>query len=67
MRLNRLQVTLLTTLTVLLPACGGIIGSKGGEDAGSQSLLNLLDASNGFGQLVPHTVQKLDAAGNPTQ
>ena len=66
MRLNRLQVALLSTLTVLLPACGGI-SSKRGEDSGSQSLLRLMDVSNGFGQLVPYTVQKLDAAGNPTQ
>ncbi|MEO2164440.1 MAG: hypothetical protein ABGY29_18170, partial [bacterium] len=69
MRLNRLQAALLSTLTVLLPACGGFISLKSGSgdgDSGSAALLKLLDVSNGFGQLIPHTVQKLDSAGNPT-
>ncbi len=66
MHLNRLQLALLGTLSVLLPACGGL-ESKRGADSGSAALLRLKDVSNGFGQLIPHTVQKLDAAGNPMQ
>jgi len=66
MRLNRLQSALIGTLTILLPACGGL-ASKKGADSGSQALLRLQDVSNGFGQLIPHTVQRLDSLGNPTQ
>lgn len=66
MRLNRLQVALLSTLTVFLPACGDLNSGRG-SDSGSASVLRLKDVSNGFGQLIPHTVQQLDFAGNPTQ
>lgn len=45
-----------------MTGCNG--GSGGG--GGSAVSFDVLEATHGFGQLLPHRVQKADAAGNPT-
>lgn len=52
------------TAGVLLIACGG--GGEGGGAGGSGATMDLVEASNGFGQLLPHTVLKLGPNGQPT-
>lgn len=42
-------------------------GSGGGSSSGAGAVMDIETASNGFGQLLPHTVRKLDVNGNPTQ
>ncbi|TDJ76054.1 MAG: hypothetical protein E2O39_03605 [Planctomycetota bacterium] len=61
---TRLYTGLCGTLALLLPACGGIAGSGSSSDTEGQMTLN--ECSNGFGQLVPYTVRKLDSNGVPT-
>ncbi len=51
---------LLAAPLLLLAACGG--GSSGGTEA----TMDLVQVSNGFGQLLPHKVLRLDDAGQPT-
>jgi len=53
---------LLGATFILFPACGG-----GGEGGGSAANMDLEVVSNGFGQILPHSVFRLDQAGNPTQ
>jgi hypothetical protein len=60
-----LHVALLGSVTLLFTACGG--GTSSAEGGGSATLMNLIEVSNGFGQLVPHQIQELDSLGNPTQ
>ncbi|MEZ6005771.1 MAG: hypothetical protein R3F33_16505 [Planctomycetota bacterium] len=50
----------ITAALVTLNGCG--ISDKSG---GSQAIMNLEVMSNGFGQLLPHQIQELDAFGNP--
>jgi len=63
--MNLLGATLLGAGTLLFTACGGG-GKSSSEGGGSATFMNLEEVSNGFGQLVPHTVQKLDEFGNPS-
>jgi len=65
MRANGFHVALLGSAVLLLPACGG--GKSSAEGGGSATLMNLIEVTNGFGQLVPHQVPELDELGNPTQ
>src|SRR5258705_1792166 len=60
---SRLVLVFLGATAVLLPACGGGGLASGGS---SHSSMDLVQVSNGFGQLLPHTVFRLDANGNPT-
>jgi hypothetical protein len=53
---NRLLLLLVPSF---LAACGGSSGGGGGEMA-------ILEVGNGFGLLLPHSVFKVDAQGNPT-
>ena len=46
-------------------ACGAGSSSDNGSGSGGGSM-DLVQVSNGFGQLLPHTVLQLDASGNPT-
>ena len=62
---SRLVLVSLGMTAVLLPACGGGLGSSG-NGGGSHSGMDLVQVSNGFGQMLPHTVFRLDANGNPT-
>lgn len=62
MNQHRLTIGLLGAAAFLLPACGS--GSSSGGGAGGA--MDLLQASNGFGQILPHTVRRLDAQGQPT-
>ncbi len=63
MSMRRSTLFLLATPAVLLAACSGNFGEDGG--GGSASTMNLDEVSNGFGQLVPYTVFKLED-GEPT-
>jgi len=60
-----LQVALLGTAALFLAACQG--GTSSAEGGGSATLMNLIEVTNGFGQLVPHQIQKLDQFGQPSQ
>lgn len=63
---SRLPLAALGTAGLLFAACGG--GSSSSEDGGgSESVMSLEEVSNGFGQLVPHTIRLLDAQKQPTQ
>ena len=53
------------TAGLLLPACGGGSAAGGGSGGGGGTM-DLVEASNGFGQVLPHTVLKLGANGEPT-
>jgi hypothetical protein len=48
---------------VLIPACG----AGGAEGGGAAANMDLVQVSNGFGQILPYSVFRLDASGNPTQ
>tara|TARA_R110002126_G_scaffold23750_13_gene82966 strand:- start:27 stop:3227 length:3201 start_codon:yes stop_codon:yes gene_type:complete len=48
-----------------LSSCGGPSTANSGGTVTSNQL-SLLEASNGFGQIVPHTIQALDSFGNVT-
>jgi len=48
-------------LGLLLQACGGASSSGGGS-----SQFTILEASNGFGRMLPYQIAVRDAAGNPT-
>ncbi len=65
--LATLSVVLLGGVVALVPACGG--GGGGGSSGSSGgSNMDLQQVSNGFGQLVPFSVFRLDpATGTPTQ
>ena len=54
----------LALLAIGLSGCNQEIASADGEV--TSNLMVLQEAANGFGQLVPHTIRKLDAAGQPT-
>ena len=60
------SVHLLTGLSVFLVACGGSNKTSGSGFGGSASGMAILEASNGFGKLLPHTVDELDELGVPT-
>ncbi|MFN0007755.1 MAG: YncE family protein [Planctomycetota bacterium] len=59
----QLALVLLGATLGFFPACGG----GGDEGGGSAANMDLQVVSNGFGQILPHSVFRLDAAGNPTQ
>jgi len=66
MNQQRLTIGLLGSLgaaAFLFPACGG--GGSNGN--GADGPMDLLQASNGFGQILPHTVLKVNSQGQPTQ
>lgn len=65
MSTHRLHTALLGLSALSLVACGAGDRDKG-PGLGSNSTMDLIEVTNGFGQLVPHSIQKLDAAGNPT-
>jgi hypothetical protein len=48
---------------VFLSGCGG----GGGQEGGSGAAMDLVQVSNGFGQILPYSVFRLDGQGNPTQ
>jgi len=50
----------------LFIACGGSAASGPSRFGGSSTQMQLLEASNGFGRLLPHTVDELDENGVPT-
>ncbi|MEM7306889.1 MAG: beta-propeller fold lactonase family protein [Planctomycetota bacterium] len=52
----------LSLLSSFFAGCGG----GGGGGGGSAGEMVLLEAGNGFGALLPHRVQRLDAQGAPT-
>ena len=52
----------LCALMSALASCGG----SDSKDGGSASVMTLQEMSNGFGQLVPYTLNRLDASGQPT-
>ncbi len=60
----RLSLGLMGASVLLFPACGGGGGSSTG---GAGSAMDIEQVANGFGQLLPHTIRKVDAAGAPTQ
>jgi len=61
MTAKTLRITGVAVLALGFTACG----PESAPD-GPTNLMSLEEASNGFGQLVPHTIRKLDATGNPT-
>jgi len=61
----RYSTALLGASSLLFTACGGS-ATKSGPGLGSQSIMDLVEVSNGFGQLVPHSIQKLGTDGKPT-
>ena len=62
---NRLNHVALGLGALLFAACGGG-GKSSAEGGGSATTMGLIEVSNGFGQIVPHTIQRLDEFGNPT-
>jgi hypothetical protein len=50
---------------LFVPGCGGG-GGAGGSGGGSSSKFVILDASNGFGKLLPHQIAIKDDQGLPT-
>ncbi|MDZ4771658.1 MAG: beta-propeller fold lactonase family protein [Planctomycetota bacterium] len=65
MKNHRLALFLLGSATLLsIPSCGG--GGSGGSGSGSSGTMDVQQISNGFGQLVPFTVFRLNASGQPT-
>jgi len=56
-------LVILGATLVLFPACGG--GGPG--SGGSNGQIDLAQVSNGFGQILPYQVFRLDENGNPTQ
>jgi YVTN family beta-propeller protein len=68
MKNHRLALVVLGGAALLFPACGGGGGGGGSSGSSGGSSLDLQQVSNGFGQLLPHTVFALDqATGQPTQ
>src|SRR5262245_34284529 len=64
MNIFRSVASLLGASAVLLTGCGG--GASGGGGGGGS--MDLTQVSNGFGQLLPHSVRKLDpVTSQPTQ
>jgi hypothetical protein len=59
----RTSVAVSSSVLLLLSACGG---GGGGSSGGSGGAFVLLEAGNGFGTLLPHRAQRLDASGQPT-
>ena len=57
---------LLTASALLFPACGGGSSDETSGPGGTGGTMDLVEASNGFGQLLPHTVLKIGANGLPT-
>ncbi|HJO27407.1 MAG TPA: hypothetical protein QF730_09200 [Planctomycetota bacterium] len=62
---KRLTATLLPIAALLTVSCEGII-RESSSSGGSSASMDLLEVSNGFGQLVPHTIVKL-VGGQPSQ
>ncbi len=60
------QRTFLVVLGILLSGCGG--GGGGGGSSGSSGVSGfaIVEASNGFGKLLPHRIPVKDAIGLPT-
>ncbi len=56
-------IVISTALALLVAACG----TGGGAGEGSASKMTLVEASNGFGLMLPHQVFAPDANGLPTQ
>ena len=63
MKISRLALFSTAATAFFLPACGG---GGGADEGGNGGDMDLVQVSNGFGQLLPHTVLKLDGNGNPT-
>ncbi|MCB9915693.1 MAG: beta-propeller fold lactonase family protein [Planctomycetes bacterium] len=61
----RFSVGILGLAALLLAGCGGSSKSSSGIGGGAGSM-DLVYVSNGFGQLLPHQVFKLDSSGQPT-
>lgn len=59
---NRLALTLISGLAVGLAGCGG--GSS--SSTGASNFMSLQVVSNGFGQILPHTTNRLDDDDEPT-
>ncbi len=57
---------LLAGLSLVAGALAGSCGGGGGGGGGSDSQMDLVEVSNGFGRLVPHQVFELDSSGNPS-
>ena len=49
-----------------LASCGGGGGGSGASGDASSGNMELAQVSNGFGRLLPHTILRLDANGEPT-
>jgi len=64
MKNSRLVLVSLGAVASLFAACGG--GAADDSGGGSSSGMDVVEVSNGFGQLLPHTVRRLDQNGNPT-
>ncbi|MCP3914441.1 MAG: beta-propeller fold lactonase family protein [bacterium] len=65
---QRLNLVLAGSVASLLASCGGT-GSSGtaNADEGASAQMTLEEVSNGFGQLVPHTINRVDpSTGQPT-
>ena len=65
MNSSRHLLTLLGTSLLVLSGCATGEGSESAEEAETGGM-DLVQVSNGFGQLLPHTIRRLDANGNPT-
>lgn len=66
--MNQLRLTLglMGVPALFLPACSG--GGSGSTSGGAGSAMEIEQVANGFGQILPHTVRKVDpVTGAPTQ
>lgn len=59
----RLSLGLMGASSMLFAACGG----GGSSSGGAGSVMDIEQVANGFGQILPHTIRRVDASGNPTQ
>lgn len=57
---QRVALALVSAPLFLVAGCGG------GDSAGAGAQMDLIEASNGFGLMLPHLTFKLDANGQPT-
>ncbi|MCP5021578.1 MAG: hypothetical protein GY930_07350, partial [bacterium] len=58
-----IKTSLAASALLAITACGGFEDKSSG--GGSAAVMNLTVMSNGFGQLLPHRIQKLDNYGQP--
>src|SRR5262245_39103850 len=61
---RRLRLVVLGSVLASVSACGG--GGGAGSGGSSSSQFTLLEASNGFGKLLPHQIAVKDAQGQPS-